>query len=223
MKRRRSKKSGSMSRDKRLSAGDMENWIPCTRLGRLVAEGGVETLDQALESGLPIKEPEIISTLAPELEDEVLDINMVQRMTDSGRRVKFRATVAVGNRNGLIGFGQGKDRQVGSAIKKAVDNAVLNIVRIKRGCGSWECVCGLEHTVPFEVEGKAGSVKVVLKPAPSGLGIASGESARKVLELAGIKDAWTRSEGQTKTTLNFAKATFNALQKTTTVRAQEDW
>jgi len=61
-------------------------------------------------------------------------------------------------------------------------------------------------------------VSVVLKPAPRGLGIASGSTARKVLELAGIKDVWTRSSGQTRTTINFARATFEALKGTTTVR-----
>jgi small subunit ribosomal protein S5 len=156
--------------------------------------------------------------LLPELEDEVLDINMVQRMTDSGRRVKFRATVIVGNGDGFVGLGQAKDVQVGPAIRKAIDNAKINITRIKRGCGSWECGCGLPHTVPSEVNGKAGSVTVVLKPAPRGLGLAAGGTARKVLEKAGVKDVWTRTEGQTRTTLNFAKATYNALMNTGTVR-----
>ena len=81
--------------------------------------------------------------LLPNLEDEVLDINMVQRMTDSGRRVKFRATVIVGNGDGFVGLGQAKDNQVGPAIRKAIDNAKINMVRVKRGCGSWECACGL--------------------------------------------------------------------------------
>lgn len=198
-----------------------EEWIPKTRLGRLVRDGEITTMDQALESGLPIKEPGLVDRLLPDLVDEVLDINMVQRMTDSGRRVKFRVTVIVGDSNGFIGLAEGKDVQVGPAIKKAIDAAKLNIVKIKRGCGSWECGCGQDHTVPFEVTGRAGSVEVTLKPAPRGLGIASGETAKKVLELAGIKDVWTWTRGETRSTINFAKATYEALKKTAIFRMPE--
>jgi small subunit ribosomal protein S5 len=193
-------------------------WVPQTRLGKLVKEGQVTTMSEALESGLPIREYQIVDALLPEIRDEVLDINMVQRMTDSGRRVKFRATVIVGNGDGFIGIGEGKDVQVGVAIRKAIDTAKMNIINIKRGCGSWECGCGLSHTVPFEVRGKAGSVEVELKPAPRGLGLASGGTAKKVLEIAGIKDAWTKVYGETRTTINFAKATYDALMKTTTMK-----
>lgn len=196
-----------------------EEWIPQTRLGKLVQEGHITTIDEALESGLPIKEPQIIDALLPDLSEEVLDINMVQRMTDSGRRVKFRAMVVIGNKNGYVGLGQEKDVQVGSSIRKAIENAKLNIIHVNRGCGSWECGCGLEHTVPFEVQGKAGSVRVVLMPAPRGLGIASGGTAKKVMEFAGIKDVWTRSSGRTRTTINFAKATYNALKHTILMRS----
>jgi small subunit ribosomal protein S5 len=196
-------------------------WIPKTRLGILVKEGQVTSMEEALKSGLPIKEYQLVDQLLPELKEEVLDINMVQRMTDSGRRVKFRATVVVGNEDGFIGMGQGKDVQVGPAIRKAIDTAKINIASIKRGCGSWECGCGTEHTVPFEVIGKMGSVKVILKPAPRGLGLASGSTAKTVMQLAGIKDVWTRTEGQTRTTLNFAKATFEALKNTTVIRTLE--
>jgi small subunit ribosomal protein S5 len=157
--------------------------------------------------------------LLPGLEDEVLDINMVQRMTDSGRRVKFRTTVIIGNKDGYIGLGQGKGVQVGGAIKKGIEDAKLNVMKIERGCGSWECGCGQGHTVPFEVMGNAGSVKIVLIPAPRGLGLAAGDTARKVMVMAGIRDVWTRTEGSTRTTLNFAKATYNALVNTITVRS----
>ena len=195
-----------------------QDWVPKTRLGKLVAEGQVASMDEAIKSGLPIREPQIIDMLLPDLEDEVLDINMVQRMTDSGRRVKFRATVIVGNRNGYVGLGQAKDVQVGPAIRKAIDAAKLDIAYIRRGCGSWECACGLSHTVPYEVTGKAGSVSVTLIPAPRGLGIAAGNTATKVLEKAGIKDVWTKTFGTTRTTLNFAKATFDALKKVNVMR-----
>ena len=204
-------------RDKGFEQPKVE-WFPQTRLGKLVKEGQVTTMSEALASGLPIRESQIVDALLPEIRDEVLDINMVQRMTDSGRRVKFRATVIVGNGDGFIGIGEGKDVQVGIAIRKAIDTAKMNVVAIKRGCGSWECGCGHGHTVPFEVKGKAGSVEVRLMPAPRGLGLASGGTAKKVLEIAGIKDVWTKVSGETRTTLNFAKATFDALIKTTTMK-----
>jgi small subunit ribosomal protein S5 len=192
-------------------------WVPLTGLGRQVAAGEITSIDQVLESGRPIKEPQIVDAFLPDLEDEVLDIQMVQRMTDSGRRVKFRAVVVVGNRNGYIGFGQGKDVQVGDAIKKAIVHAKTNVIKVKRGCGSWECGCGTGHSVPMKVEGKAGSVLVTLKP-PQGIGLVTGEISKKVLELAGIRDVWTFSRGQTRTTINFAKATFNALKATNMTR-----
>ena len=195
-------------------------WVPLTRLGKLVKEGQVTTMNEALESGLPIRESNIVDALLPEIRDEVLDINMVQRMTDSGRRVKFRATVIVGNGDGFIGIGEGKDVQVGIAIKKAIDTAKMNIKSIKRGCGSWECGCGLGHTVPFAVKGKVGSVTVELKPAPRGLGLASGGTAKKVLEIAGIKDVWAQATGETRTTLNYARATYDALIRTTTMKVK---
>jgi small subunit ribosomal protein S5 len=195
-------------------------WEPRTRLGRQVAEDEITSMDEALNSGLPLKEPEITDQLLS-LEDDVLDINMVQRMTDSGRRVKFRCVVAIGNRDGFVGYAEGRDDQVGSAIQKAIDIAKLNMVHISRGCGSWECGCGRPHTVALRTSGKAGSVEVELRPAPRGLGLAGGETARSVLGLAGIEDIWTRSSGKTRTTVNFAKATFNALKATAEARVPE--
>ncbi len=197
---------------------EIEGWIPLTGMGKAVAGGQITSIDQVLESGKPIKEVEIVDTFLPDLVDEVLDITMVQRMTDSGRRVKFRTVVVVGNRNGYIGFGQGKDAQVGNAITKAIKDAKLNIIKVNRGCGSWECGCSLEHSIPVQVTGKAGSVRVTLKPAPQGIGLVTGDIAKKVLALAGIRDVWGFSSGETRTTINFAKATFNALKGTNMVR-----
>jgi ribosomal protein S5(archaeal type)/S2(eukaryote cytosolic type) len=199
-------------------------WTPQTRLGKQVANDEIDSMQEALNAGLPLKEPEIVDQLVPGLEDEVLDINMVQRMTDSGRRVKFRCVVVVGNRNGLVGYAEGRDDQVGGAIQKAIEIGKLNLIDISRGCGSWECGCGRPHTVALRTTGKAGSVEVELRPAPRGLGLAGGETVRNVLELAGIEDIWTRSSGNTRTTVNFAKAAFNALQSTAEARVpQETW
>jgi len=188
-----------------------------TKLGRKVESEEIGSLKAALDSGMPLKEPEIIDRLV-NLDDEVLDVNMVQRMTDSGRRVKFRCQSVVGNRDGFVGLAEAKDSEVGPAIRRSIDRAKLEIVHVPRGCGSWECGCGTQHTVPMEVTGEAGSVRITLIPAPRGLGINAGDTAKHLLELAGIQDVWTRTEGETRTTVNFAKATFNALKKIGTAR-----
>lgn len=192
----------------------MSEWIPKTRLGKMVAEGKIKTMDDVLSSGLPIKEPEIIDVLLPELEEDILEISMVQRVTDSGRRTKFRVTAVVGNRDGYIGIGVGKATQVAPAIQKAIENAKINIFGVMRGCGSWECGCGTAHSVPFRVSGECGSVKVTLIPGPKGLGIVAADTAKRIIELAGVKDVWTMTSGETRTTLNFALATFDALKRT---------
>jgi small subunit ribosomal protein S5 len=189
-----------------------DGWEPVTRLGKKVQEGDIETMEQALNSGLPLKEAEVVDQLLPGLDDEVLDINMVQRMTDSGRRVKFRCVVAIGNRDGYVGYAEGRDDQVGAAIQKAIDIAKLNIIDVPRGSGSWEDRSTKPHSLTHKTSGKAGSVEVELIPAPLGLGLAASETVRHVLELAGVEDAWTKSYGNTRTTVNLAKGTFNALQ-----------
>jgi small subunit ribosomal protein S5 len=195
------------------------DWEPKTRLGRMVKSGKISSMSQALASGLPLREPEIVDILLPDLEDEVLDVNMVQRMTDSGRRVKFAITAVVGNRDGYVGLGQAKGKEVGPSIRKAIDNAKLNIIEIKRGSGSWESGPGAPPTsVPFKVEGKCSSVRVTIKPAPQGTGLATGAVARHILGLAGIRDAWTFTAGQTQTTTNYAKAVFDALMRLGTTR-----
>jgi small subunit ribosomal protein S5 len=198
------------------------SWSPKTKLGMLVKTGQLTNISDVLKSGLPLREPEIVDLLLPDLNDEVIDVNMVQRMTDSGRRVKFVITVAVGNSDGFIGFGQAKGKEVGSSIRKAIENAKLNIIEIKRGCGSWECGCGTPHTVPFSVTGKSGSVEVTLKPAPRGISLATGNVAKKILVIAGIKDCWAFTKGKTKTTVNYAKAVFNALEKNAEMRIMQD-
>lgn len=198
------------------------DWAPKTLLGKMVKEGKITTINQALESRMPIREPEIADVLLPNLEDQVLDVKMVQRMTDSGRRVKFRITVVVGNSNGFIGLGQMKGTEVGPTIRKAIDNAKLNIVQVRRGCGSWECGCWHPHSVPFEVTGKSGSTVVTLKPAPRGVSLAAGDTAKHILRLAGIKDVWVSTKGQTRTTINFAKATFDALRKTAGTKVMKE-
>jgi small subunit ribosomal protein S5 len=197
------------------------DWTPKTRLGRLVRQGQITSMQQVLESGLPLREPEIVDILLPDLGDDVTSVNMVQRMTDSGRRVRFSIQAVVGNRDGFVGIGMAKGREVGPTIRKAIDNAKLNMIMIRRGCGSWECGCGTPHTVPFEVVGKTASAEITIKPAPRGVGLAVGNIAKKVLALAGVKDAWGFARGQTRTTVNAAQAAHNALKATANTRLSE--
>jgi len=196
-------------------------WEPKTRLGRMVKRGEIKTIAEALRTGLPLKEPEIVDILLPDLKDEIIDIKMVQRMTDSGRRVKFAITAVVGNEDGYVGLGQAKGREVGATIRKAIDDAKLNIIEIRRGCGSWECGCGKPHTLPFAVSGKCGSVEVLFKPAPQGLGLACGDVAKKILSIAGVKDIWAFARGTTRTKVNYAKAVFDALKRNAEMRIPE--
>jgi len=196
-----------------------EEWEPKTNLGRMVKEGQITSIDEIFDRGLPIMELEIVDSLLPDLEEEVMDVNLVQRMHKSGRKVNFRVIVTVGNKKGYVGLGQGKAKEVGPAIRKAVDDAKYNIIKVRRGCGDWGCVCGREHTVPFKVEGKVGSVRVTLIPAPGGVGLAVGDVGKTILGLAGIDDVWSRTSGQTQTTINFAGAVFDALKKLSMVKA----
>lgn len=196
-----------------------EEWEPKTNLGRMVKEGQITSIDEIFDRGLPIMELEIVDSLLPDLEEEVMDVNLVQRIHKSGRKVNFRVIVAVGNKDGYVGLGQGKAKEVGPAIRKAVDNAKYNIIKVRRGCGDWGCVCGREHTVPFKVEGKSGSVRVTLIPAPGGVGLAVGDVGKTILGLAGIDDVWSQTRGQTQTTINFANAVFDALKKLSMVKA----
>jgi len=198
-----------------------EEWEPKTNLGRMVKEGQITSIDEIFDRGLPIMELEIVDFLLPDLEEEVMDVNLVQRMHKSGRKVNFRVIVAVGNKKGYVGLGQGKAKEVGPAIRKAVDDAKYNIIKVRRGCGDWGCVCGKEHTVPFKVEGKAGSVRVTLIPAPGGVGLAVGDVGKTILKLAGIDDVWSETKGQTQTTINFAAAVFDALKQLSMVKAKK--
>jgi len=179
-------------------------------------------MTEAINSGLPLREPEIVDILLPNLEDEVLSVNMVQRMTDSGRRIKFAITTVVGNGDGYVGLGHVKGKEVGQAIRRSIDDAKLNLIEIKRGCGSWQCGCMKPHTLPYKVLGKCGSVEITFIPAPRGVGLAVGNVAKHVLRLAGVKDAWSLTDGKTRTTVNMARAAFNALQGTARQKVNEE-
>ncbi len=198
-------------------------WIPRTSLGRMVQEGRITSLHEVFAEGYRIQETEIVDTLLPNLPQEVLDINLVQKQTDAGEKSRFKALVVVGNYEGFFGLGVGKAKQVREAIQKAVLDAKLNVVPVKRGCGSWECGCGDPHTLPFQVEGRCGSVKIQLLPAPRGLGVVAGDVAKKIISFVGIKDCWTRSFGSTRTVPSFAYATYDALKNTYRIVSPTEW
>lgn len=213
-----------MSDPREIAQRVLEEWEPRTKLGRLVKEGQITDIHEIFRKGYQIKEPEIVDVLLPEVNlrenQEVLDIALTVRMTDSGRRIRFRVLAAVGNRDGYVGLGIGHGREVGTAIRKAINYAKMNIIEIKRGCGSWECRCRRPHSIPFAVEGKEGSVRVKLMPGPRGLGLVIGDVGKKILSLAGVQDVWSQTLGETRTTVNFAKAVFNALYNTNRVAIQ---
>ncbi len=194
------------------------SWIPKTKVGEQVKNGQIKSLEEIFYLGKTIKEVGIVDALIPKLEDKVLEIASVQRMTKNNRRQKFRVTVVVGDRNGHVGIGVGKDVEVKPAIETAIRDAKKNIISIRLGCGSWECNCGTQHTLPLTETAKCGSSLVTLKPAPRGVGIVAADTMRSVLELAGVKDVWTYSRGRTRNVYNVAMATCTALKKVTEIK-----
>lgn len=187
-----------------------EEWVPKTRLGELVKQGLI-TLDKIYQNNLVVKEKEIINTLLPQVKEDVINISMVQQMTASGQRSRFKAVVIVGT-DGFIGVGMAKSREVGPAIRKAIDKAKLSIIPVLRGCGSKECGCGGTHSVPFKIKGKCGSVRIQLIPAPVGVGLACADKVKQVLRLCGVEDVWSKTFGDTRTSENLVKATYDAIK-----------
>ena len=212
-----------MSYSRRRETQNLEEWVPKTHLGKLIQEGKITSIEEVFLNGLKISESQIVDALLPDLQEEVINVNLVQKQTDAGEKSRFKAIVAVGNRDGYVGLGSGKASQVRTAITKAAVAARLNIVPVKRGCGSWECGCGKPHSVPFQVEGKCGGVRVVIVPGPRGLGLVASEVAKVVLGLAGVKDLWVRSYGSTRTVPSYACALFDGLRKTYSLITQADW
>ncbi|MHA1213879.1 MAG: 30S ribosomal protein S5 [Candidatus Hodarchaeales archaeon] len=215
--------SKSRNRDRGAPAMDLESWIPRTKVGQMVKDGTITSIYDIFRDNLKLDDVFIVDLLVPNLTETVLDVGRVQRQTDAGRKTLFVATAGVGNKNGIVGVAQAKAAGVGTAIRNAIILAKLNIVPVKRGCGSWECTCSNPHSIPFQVEGKVGSVRVVLKPAPKGLGLVVGDVAKSVLELAGISDIWSKTFGDTRTTQNFCKATFEALKSTYRISHPSEW
>ncbi|HDD35805.1 MAG TPA: 30S ribosomal protein S5 [Candidatus Desulfofervidus auxilii] len=204
-----------------------DEWIPKTELGKRVLKGEFESLDEILKKGYVILEPEIVDAMIPDLKQEIIYIGgspgkgggirrtptkRTARMHKSGRRYKLTALVVVGNCDGIVGIGKASSREHRTAIEKASLQARLNVIRVRRGCGSWECACNENHSIPFKTRAKVGSVEVELMPAPKGVGIVANKPVKKILELAGIKDIWIKALGKTETRMNLASAVFEALK-----------
>jgi small subunit ribosomal protein S2e len=192
--------------------GDLNTWVPVTKLGRLVKEKLITRLEEIYLHSLPIKEPQIIDWfLAGKLQDEVMKIMPVQKQTKAGQRTRFKAFIAVGDKDGHIGLGVKCSKEVAGAIRGAITDAKVNVVPIRRGY--WGNKVGLPHTVPCKLTGKSGSVIVRLIPAPRGTGIVAAPVPKKLLSMAGIKDVYTQRRGHSSTLGNFCKATYFAVSK----------
>jgi small subunit ribosomal protein S5 len=220
------KKMDKKERAKAEKEERIASWIPKTKIGKLVKEGKITNLDEILDK-YKILEPEIIDCLV-DLESELLSIGQAkgkfgggkrrawrqtQKKTAEGNVPSFSSSVVVGNKQGYVGLGFGKAKETLPARSKAIRHAKLNIIKVVRGCGSFDCMCKEKHSIPFKVQGKNGSSKIILWPAPQGTGLVVGDEVKKILRLAGIKDVYSKTFGKTKTSHNLAKATIDALKK----------
>jgi small subunit ribosomal protein S5 len=205
---------------------NLDEWKPKTLLGKQVQAGKIKEVDSILNQ--PILEEQIIDTLV-KLDSDLLLVGQskgkfgggkrrawkqTQRKTMEGNVPSFSTAVIVGDKDGHIGLGFGKAKETLPAREKAIRKAKLSLIKITRACGSFDCSCSEKHTVPFKVEGKCGSSVVILYPAPQGTGLVIGDECKKILKLAGIKDVYSKTFGQTRTTINLAVACINALKKT---------
>ncbi len=136
-----------------------------------------------------------------EFEEQVIQIDRVTRVVKGGRKLRFRATVAIGNKKGKVGIGVGKSQEVTGAIQKAIAFAKKDMINVKLD----------ESTIPHAIKIKFKAAKILLLPAGPGTGIIAGGTIRKVLELAGVKDILSKSYGTTNK-VNTTKATVEALK-----------
>ncbi len=208
----------------------LASWKPKTALGKKVKGGEVTNLNQILDSNQKILEEQIVDKLI-NLKTDLLLMGQskgkfgggkrrawrqTQRKTKEGNVPTFSALAVIGDEDGHVGLGEGKAKETLPARDKAVRKAKLEIIKVKRSCASFDCSCDKLHTVPLIVEGKAGSVRIILYPAPQGTGLVAGNEVKKILKMAGIADVYSKTFGKKRTTFNLAKATIDALKKTNT-------
>lgn len=213
------------------------DWKPKTTLGQKVQREEITDITAVLESGVPILEAEITDILVPNIEIDLLLIGQskgkfgggkrrafrsTQKKTKEGNKPKFDTYAIAGNQNGILGLGHGKAKETVPAREKATRNSKLNLIMVRRGCGSWQCNCRSPHSLPFKVEGKCGSVIVQFMPAPKGTGLACEEELRKMLKYAGVRDVWSKTFGKTESRVNLVSAAFAALRKTMTTKVMPD-
>jgi len=204
------------------------DWKPRTGIGVKVKNKEILNIDEIIDFGRPILEPEICETLLPNTEVELLLIGQskgkfgggqrrvfrqTQKKTMEGNKPKFSTLAVIGDKAGHIGIGYGKSKETVPAREKAIRKAKMNIFKIPRGCGSWQCTCNEQHSIPFTVNGKCGSAEIKLMPAPKGKGLCVESEIAKILKLAGIQDIWSKTQGQTKNRINLIYATEQALKK----------
>jgi small subunit ribosomal protein S5 len=136
------------------------------------------------------------------LEEEVISIRRVTKVVKGGKNFRFSAAVVVGDKNGKVGLGKGKAKEVPLAIKKAVVDAKKNLIEVPL----------INNTIPYYIVGKFGAARVVLRPASPGTGVIAGGAIRFIMKLAGIKNILTKSL-KSKNILTVARATMNGLKK----------
>ncbi len=213
-----------------------EVWKPKTSLGRRVKSGEVNSIDQILDARERILEAEIVDALMPNLKTELLMVGQAkgkfgggqkrvfkqtQKKTREGNKPNFATIAVVGNEDGYVGLGFGKAKETVPGREKAIRNAKINIIKIRRGNGTWQDTGIVPNTTPFTVTGKCGSVKVTLMPAPRGTGLCISEECKKVLKIAGIKDIWSKIDGETKSKMNVLFALIAALKQLMQMKVME--
>lgn len=205
----------------RAPVNETKEWVPVSKLGRLVRDGKIASLEEIYVNSLAIKEYQIVDFFfegkdteegKSGLKDDVMKIMPVQKQTRAGQRTRFKAFVAVGDCNGHVGLGVKCAKEVATAIRGAIIAAKLSLIPVRRGY--WGNNIGSPHTVPMKVSGKCGSVHVRLVPAPRGSQVVGAPTTKKMLHFAGLQDCFTSTTGRSRTKGNFMKALFDALSKT---------
>lgn len=209
-----------------------DSWNPKTELGKKVKSGEISNIDEILNSGNKILETEIIDFLLPNLQIDFLLVGQsrgkfgggkrtiwrqTQKKTKEGNKPKFGILALVGNKDGYVGIGLGKSKETMPAREKAIRNAKLNLIKVKRGCGSWACGCIKPHSIPFSIKGKMGATLIKLMPAPQGTRLCAEKECQKILDFAGIKDVYSKVLDP-KTKLNLVMACFNALKNLSKIK-----